>query len=129
VDDESAVADLTGRRGVENVATGVFAGGISDLGVGYRYLISVSPRMLYVSGPVDLAPDRVIFRAPRSSVDATMFGGDVVIVADHPPGRKRQLIFRGMASASAQRIMEQLEHDRQPVRRVRRPKGATSDKG
>jgi len=124
--DEAKVDDLSRRRGVENVATGVFAGGVSELGAGYRYLISVSPRMLYVSGPVDVAPHHVVFRAPRAEIDATLFDNDLVIVAESPNGRKRNLVFRGIAGSAATNILALLDRDRQPVARRRSRKSGDS---
>jgi hypothetical protein len=126
--DDGKVEDLSRRRGVENLATGVFAGGVSELGAGYRYLISVSPRMLYVSGPVDVAPQHVVFRAPRTEIDATMFGGDLVVVAESPNGRKRQLIFRGIAGTGAAHIVAVLNRENQPVSR-RRTRGSGRSTG
>jgi hypothetical protein len=130
-EDEAKVEDLSRRRGVENVATGVFAGGISELGAGYRYLISISARMLYVSGPVDVAPHHVVFRAPRTTVDASMFGGDLVVVAEWPVGRKRQLVFRGIAGTSADQIVSVLSRDSLPVakRRTRTSRATASGNG
>ena len=115
VEEEPGGHDLSQRRGVANIASGVFAGGVSELGAGYRYLISTSPTMLYISGPIDVAPTRIVFQSPRSTVDASHFEGDLVIVAESPLGRKRQLVFRGIAGADAAKVEELLARPDEPV--------------
>ena len=115
VEDEPAGDDLSQRRGVANIASGVFAGGVSELGAGYRYLISASPTMLYISGPIDVAPTRIVFQSPRSTVDASHFEGDLVIVAESPIGRKRQLVFRGIAGADAAKVEALLARPDEPA--------------
>ena len=115
VEEEHGGHDLSQRRGVANIASGVFAGGVSELGAGYRYLISTSPTMLYISGPIDVAPTRIVFQSPRSTVDASHFEGDLVIVAESPLGRKRQLVFRGIAGADAAKVEELLARPDEPV--------------
>ena len=114
-EEEPGGHDLSQRRGVANIASGVFAGGVSELGAGYRYLISTSPTMLYISGPIDVAPTRIVFQSPRSTVDASHFEGDLVIVAESPIGRKRQLVFRGIAGADAAKVEELLARPDEPV--------------
>ena len=114
-EEEPGGYDLAQRRGVANIASGVFAGGVSELGAGYRYLISTSPTMLYISGPIDVAPTRIVFQSPRSTVDASHFEGDLVIVAESPIGRKRQLVFRGIAGADAAKVEELLARPDEPV--------------
>ncbi|MEO8469630.1 MAG: hypothetical protein ABI573_08195 [Chloroflexota bacterium] len=114
-DDEPGGTDLSQRRGVSNIASGVFAGGVSELGAGYRYLISTSPTMLYISGPIDVAPTKIVFQSPRPTVDASHFEGDLVIVAESPIGRKRQLVFRGIAGADAAKVEELLARPEEPV--------------
>ncbi|TAL12316.1 MAG: hypothetical protein EPO00_02030 [Chloroflexota bacterium] len=114
VADEPTGNDLADRRGVANIASGVFAGGVSELGAGYRYLISTSPTMLYISGPIDVAPTRIVFQAPRSTVDASHFEGDLVIVAESPIGKKRQLVFRGIAGADAAKVESLLARQAEP---------------
>ena len=113
-DDEPGGNDLSQRRGVANIASGVFAGGVSELGAGYRYLISTSTTMLYISGPIDVAPTKIVFQSPRSTVDASHFEGDLVIVAESPIGRKRQLVFRGIAGADAAKVEELLARPDEP---------------
>lgn len=114
-EDEGTGHDLAQRRAVANIASGVFAGGVSELGAGYRYLISTSPTMLYISGPIDVAPTRIVFQSPRSTVDASHFEGDLVIVAESPVGRKRQLVFRGIAGADAAKVESLLARQPEPV--------------
>lgn len=113
-EDEPGGNDLSQRRGVSNIASGVFAGGVSELGAGYRYLISTSSTMLYISGPIDVAPTKIVFQSPRSTVDASHFEGDLVIVAESPIGRKRQLVFRGIAGADAAKVEELLARPDEP---------------
>lgn len=113
-DEEPGGNDLSQRRGVSNIASGVFAGGVSELGAGYRYLISTSPTMLYISGPIDVAPTKIVFQSPRPTVDASHFEGDLVIVAESPIGRKRQLVFRGIAGADAAKVEELLARPDEP---------------
>lgn len=115
VDEEPGGHDLSQRRGVSNIASGVFAGGVSELGAGYRYLISTSPTMLYISGPIDVAPTKIVFQSPRSTVDASHFEGDLVIVAESPIGRTRQLVFRGIAGADAAKVEELLARPDEPA--------------
>ena len=115
IEEEPPGNDLSQRRGVTNIASGVFAGGVSELGAGYRYLISTSPTMLYISGPIDVAPTKIVFQSPRPTVDASHFEGDLVIVAESPIGRKRQLVFRGIAGADAAKVEELLARPDEPV--------------
>jgi hypothetical protein len=114
VEDEDPVA-IGESRGVSNLATAVFAGGSAAMTVGYRYLISVSARTLRISGPVDVAPQRIVFRAPRATIESAAAQDDLVIGAEPKPGRKVQLLFRGIAGMTAEDLMARLDGEHMPV--------------
>ena len=107
-------------RGAQNIASGIFAGGAAQMIVGYRYMISVTARQVQISGPVDLSPHRIVFRAPRTSVEAAAARNDVVIGAEPTPGRRVQLVFTGIAGTGAQRLVSVLDRESQPVRKATR---------
>ena len=104
---EDVAPDLRGSR---NLASGVFAGGSPEMVVGYRYMISVTARQLQISGPVDVAPDKIVFRAPSASVEAAALQNDIVIGAEPNRGRRVQLVFRGVAGGQGDRLVAALDH-------------------
>jgi hypothetical protein len=108
-------------RGAQSLASGVFAGGAAEMTVGYRYLISVTARQLQISGPVDVAPDRIVFRAPRATVEAAALRNDIVIGAEPRGGRRVQLIFRGVAGGQGNQLVAELDRGSEPApKRTRR---------
>jgi hypothetical protein len=113
-----------GRRGAAIIATGVFAGGSAEMVVGYRYLISVTARQLQISGPVDVTPQRIVFRAPRGSVEAAALHNDIVIGAEPSPGRRVQLVFRGVSGGQGDHLMEVLDRRMRPA--PKRPRRGTT---
>jgi hypothetical protein len=118
-DDPAAISE---GRGVTNLATAVFAGGSTALTVGYRYLISVSARTLRISGPVGVAPLRIVFRAPRATIESAAAQDDIAIGAEPKPGRKVQLLFRSVAGMTAEELMTRLDGDHMPVPARGRPR-------
>ena len=52
-----------------------------------RVVSDPTARQVQISGPVDLSPHRIVFRAPRASVEAAAARNDVVIGADLVGGR------------------------------------------
>jgi hypothetical protein len=111
-------------RGAESLASGVFAGGVAEMTVGYRYLISVTARQLQISGPVDVTPQRIVFRAPRGSVEAAALHNDIVIGAEPSPGRRVQLVFRGVSGGQGDHLMEVLDRRMRPA--PKRPRRGTT---
>ena len=122
-DEETGLADTIGR-GAQSLASGVFAGGAAEMIVGYRYLISVTARQLQISGPVDVAPQRIVFRAPRASVEAAALNNDVVIGAEPSPGRRVQLVFRGVSGGQGDHLVAVL--DRGPASAPKRTRRRTT---
>jgi len=102
-------------RGAQSLASGVFAGGAAEMTVGYRYLISVTARQLQISGPVDVAPERIVFRAPRATVEAAALRGDIVIGAEPRGGRRVQLVFRGVAGGQGNQLVAELDRGSEPA--------------
>ena len=111
------------RRGARTIATGVFAGGSGDMIVGYRYMISLTEKQLQLSGPVDVAPQRVVFRAARASVEAAALDSDLVIGAETSSGNRVQLSFRGVAGGKGDdlvALLDQVPHVETEPKVVRR---------
>jgi len=111
-------------RGAQSLASGVFAGGATEMIVGYRYLISVTARQLQISGPVDVAPQRIVFRAPRGSVEAAALNNDIVIGAEPSRGRLVQLVFRGVSGGQGDHLVAILDRSERPA--PKRTRGRTS---
>lgn len=115
-------------RGAQSLASGVFAGGATEMIVGYRYLISVTARQLQISGPVDVAPQRIVFRAPRGSVEAASLNNDIVIGAEPSRGRRVQLVFRGVSGGQGDHLVAVLDRSERPAQqRTRRRTNTPSD--
>jgi hypothetical protein len=112
-----------GRRGAAIIATGVFAGGSAEMVVGYRYLISLTEKTLQISGPVDVAPQRVVFKAPRATVEAAALDSDLVIGAETSSGDRVQLAFRSVAGGKGDdlvAVLDQVPHVQTAPKAIRR---------
>lgn len=106
-------------NGLRNIATGVFAGGSAEMVVGYRYMISLTARQLQIAGPVDLSPQRVVFKAARESVEAAALRSDLVIGAETTSGQQVQLSFRGVSGGQGDHLVAILDEVRSP--KIARP--------